>query len=293
VSARVDLAPGLTLDWLNGWLAALGVTVLVPDVRLGWTSDVVPSACFTLAQGASSVAEMVGEALPSVDDLGALAIARQRSDGAELGRRVGLDTYLDRAALARRSGDTSLSSTLTDLVAELPKEGLPHSPFDPPMPKGVTLWERLVACREAIVDPRAEVEATFAGIGRRVAGNGLGFDARRLVAGVRDAGPRIDPLLEVLAFCGLALFPFRGNGTQSRARGWTGPAGRRGSFQWCAWAPPLDRWAIDALLDMVGEARTSMALAGRLGISRWYRTVPYQAKGAADSTRAYGAERLP
>ena len=30
-------APGLPADWLNGWLAAIGVTVLIPGARLRWT----------------------------------------------------------------------------------------------------------------------------------------------------------------------------------------------------------------------------------------------------------------
>lgn len=289
---REESAAGITLDWLNAWLAALGVTVLVPDVRLRWTSDVVPSACFVLPPESPPLPELVGGALPSVDDLSRLAIARRRSDAGELTRKVRLEVYVERAGLARQLNDTSLSSTLTDLVAELPSDGLPHSPFDPPAPQGITLWQRVLSCREAIGDPAVDVEATLSGRGRRIASNGLGFDARRLVAGVRQGAPlRVDPVIEVLAFCGLALFPFRGNGAESRARGWTGPGGRRGSFRWCAWAPPLDRWAIDALLDIVSGARTTAAVASRLGITGWYRTVPYQRRGAADATRAYGAER--
>jgi len=34
-------APGLTADWLNAWLAAIGVTVLVPQARL---SDPFPNS---------------------------------------------------------------------------------------------------------------------------------------------------------------------------------------------------------------------------------------------------------
>ncbi len=290
---REESAAGLTLDWLNAWLAAVGVTVLAPDVRLRWTSDVVPSACFVLPPDSPPLPELVGGALPSVDDLSMLAIARGTADAGELTRKVSLEVYVERAGLARQLNDTSLSSTLTDLVAELPNDGLPHSPFDPPAPQGITLWQRVLSCREAIRDPAVDVDATLCGRGRRIASNGLGFDARRLVAGVRgrEAPLRVDPVMEVLAFCGLALFPFRGNGEKASARGWSGPAGRRGSFQWCAWSPPLDRWAIDALLDMVGQAPASAAAASRLGITGWYRTVPYQRRGAADATRAYGAER--
>jgi len=290
---REENAPGLTVDWVNAWLAALGVTVLVPEVSLRWTGEAVPSACFRMPDHSPPLRELLAGALPSLDDLGRLSIARWREDTPELSRKVSLDVYARRAAVARRSADTSLSSTVTDLLAELPNDGLPHSPFDPPMPHGITLWERVISCRKAIDDVEAAATETFAGRGRRVANNGLGFDARRLVGGVRSGEPRVDPLIEMLAFCGLALFPLRGNGTESQARGWTGPGGRSGSFRWCAWSPALDRWAIDALLDVValGRSGVGVGLATRLGITASYRSIPYQSRGSADPTRAYGAER--
>jgi len=45
------LAPGLTADWLNAWLAAIGVTVLVPGIRLGWSADPLPVAHFDIPVG--------------------------------------------------------------------------------------------------------------------------------------------------------------------------------------------------------------------------------------------------
>lgn len=49
------LAPGLTADWLNAWLAAIGVTVLVPEVvcpgsgrehrRPGSRTPTTPTTC--------------------------------------------------------------------------------------------------------------------------------------------------------------------------------------------------------------------------------------------------------
>ncbi|MGH9224434.1 MAG: hypothetical protein ACRD2W_11800 [Acidimicrobiales bacterium] len=284
-------APGLTVDWLNAWLAAIGVTVLVPGVRLRWTDDPVPLALFVLRDGSPPLSERVAAAIPSLDDLQRLAIARWRQNRSELSRHVSLIAYADRSSMARACGDTSLSSSVTDLIADVPSDGLPHSPFDPPVPKGITLWERLVACRNATDGAPTSVSATLAGRGRRIASNGLGFDARRLVAGVRDAEKRVDPLLEVLAFFGTSLFPMRGNGAESRARGWTGPPSRLGAFQWCAWLPALDRWAIDALLDLALGLSPRGARARCLGISAWYRTSPYRALGSSDVTRAYGAVR--
>ena len=124
-------APGLTVDWLNGWLAAIGITVLLPEVRLRWTTDPVPFARFVLPDDGPPLAERVSAALPSLDDLDRLSTARWRQDRSELSRHVSLAAYADRASMARESEDASLSSSLTDLVAEVPSEGLPHSPFDP------------------------------------------------------------------------------------------------------------------------------------------------------------------
>ena len=36
--ARVR-CPGLPASWVNGWLAAVGVTVLDSRIRLHWTAD--------------------------------------------------------------------------------------------------------------------------------------------------------------------------------------------------------------------------------------------------------------
>lgn len=287
---REEYAPGLTVDWLNGWLAALGVAVLLPGVRLRWTEDAVPHACFVLREDSEPLAARIAAAMPTREALDELAIARDRDGCAEFTRNVTLDVYRERAELSRVRSDWTLSSTMTDLLAELPKEGPVHSPFDPPMPQGITLWQRVRSCREAMngVDG---IRESLAGRAGRVAGNGLGFDARRLVAGVRPTEPMIDPVVELLAFVGLRLLPTRGNGREVRTRGWNDRATRAGAFRWCAWRPALSLWAIDALLDLAPRAREDERLACRLGIADWYVTVPYRPLGSADVTRAYGARR--
>ncbi|MCZ7537436.1 MAG: hypothetical protein M5T61_17020 [Acidimicrobiia bacterium] len=288
---REEHAPGLVVDWLNGWLAALGITALLPEVRLSWTGGAVPHAGYLLPADAPPLAELVAAAMPTLDEIDELAIARRRSGCAEFTRNVSLGVYAERAQIARATGDWSLSATLTDLVTQIPRDGLPHSPFDPPVPKGITIWQRLRSCREAVTGVE-DVECSLMRLGRRIGNNGLGFDARRLVAGVRQGGPQVDPVIEVLAFFGVACFPARGTGREARARGWLGPGRRPGSFRWCSWAPALDRWAIDALLDLAPRARDDTALARRLGIGEWYLTVPFRPLGPSDVTRAYGAERF-
>lgn len=287
----LEPAPGLRADWLNAWLAALGIAALLPGVRLSWTPEAVPVAQFSAPDDLSPLDQALALALPSLEELDGLAIARRQPPAGDFGRKVSLEVFSERAGLARISGDWSLSSTVSDLVAELPKEGLPHSPFDPSAPQGRTLWERVVGCRQLLTDPAQSIKATLAGRGKRVKSNGLGFDIQRLVAGVQDAEKQVDPVVELLAFAGLELFPFRGDGKSARARGWFGPAGRPGSFRWCSWADPLDRWGIDAFLDVVMGRMIGREEAARLGVVARYHTVPYQALGSADPTRAYAAAR--
>lgn len=287
----IEPAPGLRADWLNAWLAALGITALLPGTRLSWTPEAVPVALFSTPDDLSPLAQALALALPSLEELDGLAIARRRPPAADFGRKVSPEVFSERAGLARISGDWSLSSTVTDLVAEVPNEGLPHSPFDPSAPQGRTLWERVVGCRQLLTDPSRSLAATLSGRGKRVRSNGLGFDIQRLVAGVQDAEKQVDPVVELLAFAGLELIPFRGDGKSARARGWFGPTGRPGSFRWCAWADPLDRWGIDAFLDVVMGRTVGPEEAARLGVLARYHTVPYQALGSADPTRAYAAAR--
>ena len=303
---REENAPGLTVDWLNAWLAAIGICVLLPEARLRWTNDAVPSACFRLPDGLGSLAEAVAQRLPSEEALGQLSIARDLAGHSELSRKVPLENYRDRAALARRTGDTTLSSTVTDLSSDPKRAGdLPHSPFDPAVPKGLTLWQRALSCRQAVTSPGPQVAASLLGRGTRVPTNGLGFDSRRLVSAVVEADKTADPVIELLAFEALALFPWRGRPRsgedggpdrfEQRARGWTDRATQRGAFRWCAWSASLDVWAIDALLDALptGSSARERALAARLGVTTWYHSVPYKAMSSSDATRAYAGERGP
>jgi hypothetical protein len=308
-------ARGLPASWLNGWLAAVGAAVLVPDLRLAWTDDAVPLARFELDIG-SDVAEAIAEALPTLEDLQRLAIARHRPDAPELPRTATLNAFRSRAELVQSgvvvAGDRSLEMSVTDLY-DLRSEQVPHAPFDPPVPKGVTLYERVVACRKAVegLGHASEVvRASLLGRGRRVQNNGLGFDYRRSADSVHaDSERHSDPVVETLAFFGLHLFPLRGNGRtkqQPRQRGFTDRASRRHAFRWPCWDEPLDVWAIDALLDRfhaLGKRRPdneseihwdrqAVATLRRLGVHGVYGSVYQQPRGQADSYRAFASERL-
>ena len=298
-----EQATGLGAGWLNAWLAAIGVLRLLPDTRLRWDSRGSPRAVFAGVD--RGLAEAVADALPSVVDLEGLAIARHRAGCRELPRSVSREAYGERAAVSRANpGDWSLAATVTDLV---PGDEIVHGPFDPAMPRGVTLYERVRSCREKLPsDPVSLVEAvaaTLAGRGDRVQANGLGFDVTRSSAGVdASAEVMVDPVVECLAFEGLQLFPMRGDREQKggRQRGFTSTASRRGAFRWPAWVQPLDLWGVDALLDQVASVLPrDRAINGgvigrlrRIGVTAMYGSVYQRPRGSADTYRAYGAERL-
>ena len=285
-------APGLTADWLNGWLAAIGVTVAVPGVALSWSDEGVPFAVFHCDEDEVDLVAAAAEALPRTALLEQSVIARRREELAEFPRNVTLDIYRERAMVERKLRTFELAASVSDLRVDADLDSLDHGPFDPPAPKGETLWSRALKCaREAPEETGAREEAvrqTLAGVGRRVKANGLGFDPRRLPSSVQGSGAQgdnyADPVVELLCFLGLALFPTRGNGRHIRQRGWRDRATQRGAFQWLAWRPALDRWAIDAILDIAKP--TPRDVIARFGL------VPYQPTGSSDVTRAYFAERL-
>lgn len=303
-----ELAPGLTADWLNAWLAAIGITVLVPSIRLSWTDDPIPIVRFH-ARDSSPVAEQVARVLPSTDAFERMAIAREHVEcSIAFSRKISLPAFRERAQLVRSGArwsefaDFSLSISATDLIHD-PKwreghEDLPHGPFDPPAPKGVTLFTRLMACRKYLdrsdPDLGTHLAKSLVGAGHRVQMNGLGFDHRRLVAAVSAEGEvHVDPVVECLCFFGLALLPVRGDGRRERARGWINSPSRRGAFSWPVWKQPLDVWGIDALLDRFHDSPRGPRALARLGLLAAFHSVPYQRTVALDSTRAYASERVP
>jgi hypothetical protein len=282
-------APGLPGRWLNGWLAALGITVLVPTVRLAWTIGPEPVALFTAE---TDLSDAIAAALPDTEALSRLAIARSHPEGdGEFPRAVSLDLFRERAVYARASHDLTLEATVTDL-AEADGGKLAHAPLDPPMPRGITLHERLATVRGALgPDPSDRIRRSLAGAGIREQGNGLGFDHRRFPAGVQpEANVAVDPVVETLAFYGLLPLSVRGDGHHARQRGWSAPPSHRGAFTWPVWSPPLDRWAIDALLDLTWSGVDQPTLRA-WGVTGLYASVSKQAKSQNDVGRAYASER--
>ena len=293
--------PGWPGAWINGWLAAVGTTVLDARVRLHWTMDGVPLAVLSASE-VDPVAALV-ESWPDAALLADLPIAENWKGAGEVRRTVPVEAFAGRARVARGHPNAwTLSSTMTDLCVDEHGE-VAHAPFDPAGP-GTIKW-----LHHRLMKVHAHVEPSSAGIGHSLAGragrvkdNGLGFDQTRLGSQADDATRWVDPVVEVLAFFGLALLPVRGLGgdrqldrfadVRERQRGWQQTPGRRGPrrFHWPAWGQPLDSSGIDALLDVWSpEKRRTWT---RVGVHAGWRTVPFQSRGSADTTRAFGAERL-
>ena len=290
--------PGLPGGWINGWLAAVGATVLDARLRLHWTTDGAPLAVLSSSEG-DPLAALV-ESWPVEALLSGLPIAENWKGTGQVRRRVPVEAFAARTRAARGHPYAwTLSSTMTDLCVD--EDGtVAHAPFDPSVPKGITLHQRLMTVHEAVTPSAARIGDSLAGCAARVKANGLGFDLARLGSQADVTSNRIDPVVEVLAFFGLALLPVRGPGAnrqgnrfvRERQRGWQQIAGSRDPqrFHWPVWGQPLDSNGIDALLDAWKPEKKPAWT--RVGVHAGWRTVPFQPGVSADPTRAFGAERL-
>ena len=291
---------GLLASWVNAWLAAVGATVLVPSLRLRWTLDGSPRAVLCVEE--AEPAMLLADAWPSPAELSDLPLARTWRDTPPIARKVSVQAFAARAQAVRsHPASWTLSSTLTDL--DVDEDGqVFHAPFDAPVPLGFTLHDRLVKVSGKVKDPSVErLLESLQGTGTRVQNNGLGFDIARLASRADNTKPWVDPVIETLAFFGLALLPVRGSGTDkginksarssARQRGWQydGPTSVP-RFHWPAWSPLLDSAAIDALLDIWNWK--DRGRWGSLGVHVGWRTVAFRPRNPRNPTRGFGSERL-
>lgn len=293
--------PGLPGNWINGWLAAVGATVLDPQLRLHWTAEGVPRA--VLSASATDPVELLAERWPSRKLVDSLPIEETWNGTAEVRRKVPVDHFIERVREARADPYSwTISSTMTDLDVDGNGE-VAHAPFDPAGP-GTIKWlhHRLMRLHGTVEMSRERMADSLMGAAPRVKQNGLGFDLTRMGSHADKTAMWVDPVLEVLVFYGLAVLPVRGRGTDARLnrpprstatqRGWARHGNPRGQlrFFWPAWSPRLDRDGIDALLDLWQPTRPDTW--GRVGVHTGWRTVQYERKATADTTRGFGAELL-
>lgn len=300
MSCTQIVCEGLPAGWLNGWMAAVGATVIDEGIRLHWSPEghraVLSAAC-------GDPAARLAAAWPTGEQLADLPIAEHWRGAGTLKRKVDLEAFAARVRAARNHPQSwTLSSTLTDLAVDAAGE-VAHARFDPPGPGPIKwLHHRLLKAWKHVAAPSAErLQASLLGEAERVQDNGLGFDHSRLASSADDGGRWTDPVVEVLAFYALALLPMRGRGTDRRVdpfafvdqrqRGWRRTPGLRVArrFHWPAWHHPLDAAGIDALLDVwQPETPEQWPL---VGVHAAWRTVAFQPHGV-DKTRAFASERL-
>ena len=296
----VFTCPGLPASWVNAWLAAVGVTVLDRRIRLHWTAEDAPVAVLSSVE--LDPVEALVESWPNASFLHELPIAENWYGAGELKRKVPVEQFVARVQEVRGHPHVwTLSSTMTDLSIDQNGE-VDHARFDAPVPKGLTLHNRLLKVHQE-AEPACDgrLRDSFMGKADRVEGNGLGFDITRVGSLADKSGKWIEPVVELLAFFGLAVLPVRGRGVDRRLgrsgnpdmrqRGWRKAPGSNEArrFVWPAWQQPLDADGVDALLDVWNPWR-KQAWAP-LGVHAAWRIVPYEPKGD-ERTRAFGAEML-
>lgn len=311
-------------EWPNAWLAALGATVLVPQLSLSWSEHAEPVA--VLRHPTEEPVDALAAHWPDSDRIDALPLKRQQD---RLPRtKTGPSETVVHARLFRQTllngphdqRDThSLSSFWTDQSThdDAGQQCCDKSPwFHLGVPRGETLHARLISTERNF---RSSLEATgtslqvavaaaLAGRSRHVQCNGLGFDARRVVKNNRLAksDPWVCPVVEIMSFWGLALLPLRGDGSHTRRRG--RPRQKCQSIDWRLLYPAwrheqsLDRWGIAALLTHwehetsrrgPGQSPISDAARRRLGVTAaWQAEVLRPAAGGSDPTRGISSTRI-
>lgn len=294
---------GLRADSVLAWLAAVGATVLDTRLRLHWTVEATPFAVLS-SDDVDPLDALLG-AWPDSTLLNDMPIAERWRQADAIRRKVSVDSFRERARMARTHPYSwTLSSTMTDLWISIDGE-VAHGPFDPSGP-GTIKWlhHRLLKLHKTLVPSAERLRDSLLGQAARVQDNGLGFDHARLGSLADKTQTWTDPVVETLAFYGLALLPVRGDGIDERLgrrprkdghsqRGWLSFDSHARHFAWPAWHQPLDNAGIDALLDAWRPERSGRSGDWKLlGIHAAWRSIAYEAQSSSDPTKAYGSERL-
>jgi len=280
--------PGWPADWLNGWLAALGTTVLVPSLTLRWTDEPGPIAVIA-APGDDDPFDLIHESWPTQEAMADWPIARDAGSSA-LPLNPSVEEWKQRVA-ERRDDPCAwmLSSLYTDGVWSQANRSyeVGRGQLHPPAPTGRTIHDRLmIMARHAV--QLEDVAASALGRPKRISGQGLGFDLGRISSMADSSAQLIDPVTELLAFFGLALLPVRFGSRGAVQRGVKDRA-----LQWFAWTEPLDRWGIDAALDAVQPDRSGRREPRWPTVVGRWESRSFRAQSTMDTTRGHGAVRRP
>ncbi len=291
---------GLPASWINGWLAGVGATILDSGIRLHWSRQ---GNVAVLSAADHDPVDLLARAWPDEYSVTDLPIGEHWQEAGELPRKVTAESFAERARAARSHPRSwTLSSSMTDLCVDRAGQ-VAHAPFDP-TGTGQTKWlhHRLMKLHRRCPQPSAErIHESLAGLAVREKDNGLGFDQSRLGSQPDDSDRWTDPVVEIMAFFGLALLPMRGRGSDARLdrsacaderqRGWVRTQVREPRrFVWPAWSQSLGADGIDALLDVWDASqRRRWPL---FGVHAAWRSVAYRSLARLDPTQGYGAERV-
>ena len=290
--------PGLRAEMPHQWLAAVGATVLVDRMHLSWTDDLNPQA--VLHHEEAPLAALLAS-WPTPQRIERMPMVAY--DKPQRTQKVSRGDFQQLVKDCRGQRDSwTVSSALTDLTGE-PSSGNDEKPalavtvrFNPGLqgPHGSPQKNlpKLQGCTPA------KIADTLDGRATRDQGAGIGLDPERFTNSTTgEAGVMTLYAVEMLAYFGLALFPVRGDGIHrkkypaARQRGWTTRARKLRSFEWPAWDQPLDRFGIDALLDVwqpEGDGTNSL-----LGVHAAWRSVGRKARlSSDDKTLGYTSQRL-
>ena len=301
---------GWAASGLHSWLAAIGAVHLDRALRLHWTDEAEPVAVLSCGDGDPT--ERLAEAWPTGESLKSLPVAPEWKDPNSImrtgssGRKISVRDFQIRAGEARGHKDVwSLSSTMTDLHVD-DKGEVAHAPLDPSGPGTIgCLHERLVKVHRTTVHGTTvkkpfDLSASISGFPKLVQDNGLGFNISRIGSLADSYEKMVDPVVEVLAFFGLSIFPVRGDGVEGavakrkepRQRGWVkAKNGQKNTvIRWPAWLHSLGIDAIDALLD-VWRPCDGLSWAA-LGIHAAWESVSYRSRAKNDPTKGFGSRRM-
>jgi hypothetical protein len=285
--------PGWTADWLPGWLAGVGLAVLVPRANLSWDPDSAEAlVSHPDAHNREDFARLLLDHLPTKSAAARLSIAKASTRRRDLSWHPSRAAFSERAALARHLRDFVLEGAHSDLAPSVRNE-IANSDFYAGGPGTIGgLHDRYVRSLAFMQDAQftaAQVAQSFEGRPVLQPSGGLGFDPRRLTNGSNNGPMTTDPVVEVCCFHALKLFPVRGNGARVSTRGWIAVSGfRRAEFHWLTWEAPLERWGIDALLDQAYSDVTARNSLRRLGVTHMFRTSQYRKRGS-ESNEAFAS----
>ena len=278
--------PGLLASVPHQWLAAIGATVLNEHLRLSWTDE--PNPCATLHSPHQPPVELLHSAWPSEDDFAQLPIVEWNLNNQQ---DIPLADFRRMTTASLADDDAwMLAAAATDLAPGKRSHCAARGPLNPGTQGSSSPQEqilKMLSCTAKDIADALDGVLPAKNLG------GLCLDPRRFVdpqgkmKGVRTVYP-----IEVLAYYGLALFPLRGDGIidkgAPRQRGWVSTPRGEPRLKWPAWRQPLDRWAIDALLDAWNPERPTSAATH--GITSAWESVRITHPG---KIRTYGYSSRP